>query len=65
MVDINYDVADALGKKWDWKGLSTTLVAKGKGCTARLLGVQIPNWTHTLFPHALWGHQATTQMVRV
>jgi hypothetical protein len=53
MVDINYDVADALGKKWDWKGLSTTLVAKGKGCTARLLGVQIPNWTHTLFPHAL------------
>jgi hypothetical protein len=46
MVDINYDVGDALGKKWDWKGLSTTLVAKGKGCTARLLGVQIPNWTH-------------------
>jgi hypothetical protein len=29
MIHITYDVADALGKKWDWKGLSATLVAKG------------------------------------
>jgi hypothetical protein len=29
IIDITSHVADALGKKWDWKGLLATLVAKG------------------------------------